>query len=64
MADENIRQAQEALRKRNLYFGNVNGRENAEFATAFKRYQSRKGFPATGTWMTNTASVPSYSNPR
>lgn len=48
-ADETIRQVQEELRKRNLYFGDVDGRTSPELAGALKRYQSRKGFAVTGT---------------
>jgi hypothetical protein len=47
-ADERIRQVQEELRKRNLYFGNVDGQESAELSGALKRYQTRKGFAVTG----------------
>jgi Putative peptidoglycan binding domain len=47
-ADEKIRQAQEELRKRNLYFGNVDGQESPELSGALKRYQTRKGFAITG----------------
>ncbi|MEN3370860.1 MAG: hypothetical protein V7609_3003 [Verrucomicrobiota bacterium] len=47
-ADERIRQVQEELRKRNLYFGNVDGQVSAELAGALKRYQARKGFEITG----------------
>jgi hypothetical protein len=54
-ADEKIRQAQEELRKRNLYFGNVDGQESAELAGALKRYQTRKGFEATGRVNDETA---------
>jgi len=53
--DEKIRQAQEELRKRNLYFGNVDGRESSELASALKRYQTRKGFAATGSVDDETA---------
>src|SRR4029079_5656308 len=48
VADEAIRQVQEALRKRNLYFGDINGQSSADLANALKRYQARKGFPANG----------------
>lgn len=48
-ADEKVRQAQEELRKRNLYFGNVDGQISPELAGALKRYQARKGFEVTGT---------------
>jgi hypothetical protein len=47
-ADEKIRQAQEELRKRNLYFGNVDGQESPELSGALRRYQTRKGFAVTG----------------
>src|SRR3954471_13131232 len=48
LADEEIRQVQEALRKRNLYFSDINGQASPELGNAVKRYQARKGFPATG----------------
>jgi hypothetical protein len=48
-ADEKIRQAQEELRKRNLYFGNVDGQDSSELSGALKRYQTRKGFAVTGS---------------
>jgi hypothetical protein len=48
-ADEQVRQAQEELRKRNLYFGNVDGQDSPELAAAIKRYQKRKGFAVTGS---------------
>ena len=47
-ADERVRQVQEELRKRNLYFGDVDGHATPELANALKRYQSRKGFEVTG----------------
>jgi hypothetical protein len=55
-ADETIRQVQEELRKRNLYFGNIDGRESAELTSALKRYQTRKGFAVTGGVDQKTAS--------
>lgn len=54
-ADETIRQVQEELRKRNLYFGNIDGRSTPELAGALKRYQNRKGFAVTGTVDLDTA---------
>jgi peptidoglycan hydrolase-like protein with peptidoglycan-binding domain len=54
-ADEAVRRAQEELRKRNLYFGDINGQTNPELVEALKRYQSRKGFPATGDLNDETA---------
>src|SRR5205085_6526047 len=45
-ADEATRRAQEELRKRNLYFGDINGQSNPEFTEALKDYQMRKGFNA------------------
>ena len=47
-AQEDVRSVQEELRRRSLYFGNVDGRESAELAEATKRYQRRKGFTPTG----------------
>ena len=47
-ADEQIREVQEELRKRNLYFGEVDGRMTPDLANSLKRYQERKGFQATG----------------
>ena len=54
-ADETIRQVQEELRKRNLYFGDIDGRRSPELAGALKRYQSRKGFEVTGNVDNETA---------
>jgi hypothetical protein len=54
-ADETVRQVQEELRKRNLYFGNVDGQTNAELTGALKRYQKRKGFAMTGSVDQETA---------
>lgn len=47
-AQDDVRSVQEELRRRSLYFGDVNGRESAELQEAMKRYQKRKGFAATG----------------
>lgn len=46
--DELTRQVQEELRKRNLYFGDVDGRYTAQIAAALRRYQQRKGFALSG----------------
>ncbi len=54
--DEPVRQTQEELRKRNLYFGDVDGQYSAELANALRRYQKRKGFSVTGTINQETAS--------
>ncbi len=54
-ADEGIRQVQEELRKRNLYFGNIDGESTPELASALKRYQKRKGFEVTGDICADTA---------
>jgi peptidoglycan hydrolase-like protein with peptidoglycan-binding domain len=54
-ADETVRQVQEELRKRNLYFGNIDGQESPELAGALKRYQKRKGFAVTGSVNEETA---------
>lgn len=47
-AQDEVRSVQEELRRRSLYFGNVDGRESAELAEATRRYQRRKGFAPTG----------------
>src|SRR3978361_1339864 len=47
-AEGDVRSVQEELRRRSLYFGDVNGRDSAELQEATKRYQRRKGFAATG----------------
>lgn len=55
IADEQVRAVQEELRKRNLYFGDVDGLERPELANALKRYQARKGFAVTGSISDETA---------
>ena len=47
-ADEITRRIQEELRKRNLYFGDVDGRLSPQLSAALHRYQERKGFSSTG----------------
>jgi peptidoglycan hydrolase-like protein with peptidoglycan-binding domain len=47
-AQDDLRSVQEELRRRSLYFGDVNGRDSTELQEATKRYQQRKGFTATG----------------
>jgi len=54
-ADETVRQIQEELRKRNLYFGNIDGQSSVVLTDALKRYQSRKGFAVTGKVDRDTA---------
>ena len=54
-ADETVRHVQEELRKRNLYFGNIDGQSTPEVVRSLKRYQKRKGFPVTGTVDADTA---------
>src|SRR5438132_11991983 len=54
-ADETVRQVQEELRKRNLYFGNIDGQNSAVLIDALKRYQARKGFAVTGKVDADTA---------
>jgi hypothetical protein len=48
LADEETRQVQEELRKRHLFFRDIDGRPSPEFSMALKRYQQRKGFAQTG----------------
>ena len=47
-ADESTRDVQEELRRRHLFYGNVDGRETPGLTAAIKRYQERKGFRQTG----------------
>jgi peptidoglycan hydrolase-like protein with peptidoglycan-binding domain len=47
-ADEQLRATQEELRRRNVYFGDIDGRQSEETGEAIKRYQKRKGFATTG----------------
>ena len=54
-ADETVRQVQEELRKRNLYFGNIDGVNSAVLVDALKRYQARKGFAVSGKVDADTA---------
>jgi hypothetical protein len=54
-ADETVRQVQEELRKRNLYFGNVDGQSSPVLVDALKRYQTRKGFAVSGRVDQDTA---------
>jgi hypothetical protein len=48
LADEPTRCVQEELRKRNLYFGDIDGRMSVELSGAIKRYQTRKNLDVTG----------------
>jgi peptidoglycan hydrolase-like protein with peptidoglycan-binding domain len=47
-ADEDVRSTQEELRRRNIYFGDIDGRASPELQEALKRYQKRKGLAASG----------------
>ena len=53
--DETVRQVQEELRKRNLYFGNIDGQSTPNLVNAIKHYQARQGFGVTGKVDSNTA---------
>lgn len=46
--EDDVRATQEELRRRNIYFGDVDGRSSNELTQAVKRYQQRKGFAASG----------------
>lgn len=48
LADEETRQVQEELRKRHLFFRDIDGKPSLEYAQAIKRYQQRMGFAQTG----------------
>src|SRR3954451_15096489 len=47
-AEEPVRSTQEELRRRNLYFGDIDGRRSSEYEEAVRRYQRKKGFSASG----------------
>ncbi len=47
-ADEQTRCVQEELRKRNMYFGDVDGTRSPQLIAALRRYQERKGFDPSG----------------
>lgn len=47
-ADEATRAVQEELRKRNLFHGDVDGRQTPALIAAVREYQQRKGFTVTG----------------
>jgi peptidoglycan hydrolase-like protein with peptidoglycan-binding domain len=47
-AEDPVRSTQEELRRRNVYFGDIDGRRSAEYSEALRRYQKRKGLPASG----------------
>ena len=46
--DEQTRQVQEELRKRHLFFRDIDGKPSLEYAIALKRYQARQGFAVSG----------------
>lgn len=48
-ADDEVRAVQEELRRRNIYFGDIDGKRTPELEQATKRYQARKGFSANGS---------------
>lgn len=48
LADEETRQVQEELRKRHLFFRDIDGRQSPDYSMALKRYQQRMGFAQTG----------------
>ena len=43
-----VREVQDELRKRHLFFGDIDGRVTPQLQGALKRYQARKGFEPTG----------------
>jgi peptidoglycan hydrolase-like protein with peptidoglycan-binding domain len=48
LASETTRAVQEELRRRHLFYGDIDGRETPNLIEALRRYQERKGFPPTG----------------
>ena len=47
-ADPALRDVQEELRKRNLFHGDIDGRQTPALIAAIREYQQRKGFAVTG----------------
>ena len=47
-ADDATRAVQEELRKRNLFHGDIDGRQTPALISALREYQQRKGFAVTG----------------
>lgn len=47
-ANDEVRSTQEELRRRNIYFGDIDGRSSPELEQALKHYQKRKGLSASG----------------
>lgn len=47
-ADDATRQIQEELRRRHLYYSDIDGRNTADVSAALKKFQERQGFAATG----------------
>lgn len=47
-ADEITRQIQEELRRRRLYFNEIDGRATPDLTAALRKYQERQGFAPTG----------------
>jgi peptidoglycan hydrolase-like protein with peptidoglycan-binding domain len=48
LADDEIRQVQEALRKRHFFSGNPTGEMSPALSAAVAHYQEKRGFPRTG----------------
>jgi hypothetical protein len=63
IAEEQIRRIQEELRKRNLYFGEIDGQKTEETTRALRHYQKRKGFTATGEPDLDTLSALNLTEP-
>lgn len=48
LADDRVRSMQEELRRRNVYFGDIDGARSGELEAAVRTYQRRKGFKPSG----------------
>src|SRR4051812_25170239 len=53
-AEEETRATQEELRRRKIYFGDIDGRPSPELTEAVKRYQRKKGLGDSGEVDRNT----------
>ncbi len=47
-ANDQVRSTQEELRRRNVFFGDIDGKRSEEYSQAVRRYQQRKGIGVSG----------------
>ncbi len=62
-ADDALRQAQEELRRRKLYFGEIDGAANRGTAEALRQFQELRGFERTGRLDDETRRALGFATP-